>query len=208
MNQMIERYNAHDRTNHWAIALLFLLAALSGLALFHPSLYWLTHLFGGGPWARILHPYMGVLMFLFFTAMALRFWHHNQMTAHDRQWLKQWRDVVNNREDRLPEVGRYNAGQKLLFKLMVVCVIVLLLTGIVFWRGWPHFAGNFSIGTIRLATLLHAIAAYALIIGIIVHIYAAIWVKGTIRAMTRGYVSHIWARRHHAGWYKEITRQS
>jgi hypothetical protein len=29
-----------------------------GLALFHPALFWLTALFGGG-WTRILHPYMG-----------------------------------------------------------------------------------------------------------------------------------------------------
>ena len=39
----------------------FVLLALSGLALFHPALFWLTNLFGGGPWTRILHPFIGVL---------------------------------------------------------------------------------------------------------------------------------------------------
>jgi cytochrome b subunit of formate dehydrogenase len=44
-------------------------------------------------------------MFVSF-AMVVRFWHHNVLDADDRQWLKQIGDVVNNREDRLPPVGR------------------------------------------------------------------------------------------------------
>ena len=38
--------------------------------------------------------------------------------------------------------------------------------------------------------MVHAIAALVLIIGIIVHIYAAIWVKGSIGAMVRGTVTY------------------
>ncbi|MGF6919625.1 cytochrome b subunit of formate dehydrogenase [Paraburkholderia sp. 40] len=41
-----------------------MLLALSGLALFHPSMFWLTALFGGGQWTRVLHPFVGVVMFL------------------------------------------------------------------------------------------------------------------------------------------------
>ena len=41
-----------------------------------------------------------------------------------------------NREENLPEVGRYNAGQKLLFFTIVVCLIGLLLSGIVIWRSY------------------------------------------------------------------------
>ena len=96
--------------------------ALSGLALFHPSLFFLTNLFGGGPWTRILHPFIGLVMFLSFLVLALRFWRDNLMHGNDWQWLKQWRDVINNREETLPEVGRYNAGQKMLFWVMIVCL--------------------------------------------------------------------------------------
>ena len=56
------------------------------------------------------------------------------------------------------------------------------------------------------ATLLHAIAATVMIIGVIVHVYAAIWVKGSLRAMTRGTVSDAWARKYHAAWHREIGR--
>ena len=49
------------------------MAALSGLALFHPALFWLSNLFGGGPWTRILHPFMGVVMFVLFLGLVLQF---------------------------------------------------------------------------------------------------------------------------------------
>jgi len=45
-----------------------------------------------------------------------------------------------------------------------------------------------------------------LICAIIVHIYAAIWVKGSVRAMTRGTVSYGWAWKHHRLWFHEATR--
>ena len=38
----IVRYTANERTNHWFVAIAFVLAALSGLALFHPALFWLS----------------------------------------------------------------------------------------------------------------------------------------------------------------------
>lgn len=199
----IQRYTARERSNHWVVAIAFVLAALSGLALFHPAFFFLTHLFGGGPWTRILHPFIGVLMLLFFIAMAARFWDLNRFTDADRQWMKRIGDVVRNRDKGLPEVGKYNAGQKYLFWTMVACMPVLLITGIVFWQPW--FAPYFPIGLLRVAAVLHALAAWILILGIVVHIYAAIWVRGTIRAMTRGTVSEAWAKHHHRAWYRDVT---
>ena len=204
MNKDIQRYTASERSNHWAVAILFFLAGLSGLALFHPSLFWLTHLFGGGPWTRILHPFLGVAMFLFFSVLALRFAHHNRWEKGDGQWLRQMKDVINNREDRLPEVGRYNAGQKILFWVLLASMITLLLTGIVIWR--QYFSHFFGIDLIRLAALLHAFAAWVLILSILVHIYAGIWVKGSIGAMLHGWVSRGWARKHHGAWFKSIEK--
>ena len=83
----IKRYEESERVNHWVVVIAFFLAALSGLALFHPALFWLSTLFGGGPWTRILHPFLGVAMFIGFISMMLRFWHHNKMTPNDKQWL-------------------------------------------------------------------------------------------------------------------------
>ena len=49
---VVTRYTAGARLNHWITAASLVLLALSGLALFHPSLFWLTGLFGGGPTTR------------------------------------------------------------------------------------------------------------------------------------------------------------
>jgi len=199
---LIVRYTPNERTNHWITAITFVLLALSGLAMFHPAMSWLYAIFGGGQWTRILHPFVGCVMFVSFLILALRFWHHNYLDEADMQWMKQIGDVLNNREDKLPAIGKYNAGQKLLFFTMVLCLLLLLASGIVIWR--RYFSFYFPIEIIRLASLVHAAAAFVLIVGIVVHIYAALWVKGSIRAMTRGTVTYGWARKHHPNWFKEI----
>jgi len=199
----LERYNAGERTNHWLVALAFVLAALSGLALFHPAMFWLSNLFGGGPWTRVLHPFIGLFMVFVFVFLASRFWGENRMRPADWQWLRQYRDVVNNREERLPEVGRYNAGQKLLFFVIVAGLLGLFLSGIVIWRA--YFSLYFSVGVIRFASLLHSVCALVLICAILVHIYAAIWVKGSLHAMLRGTVTPGWAWKHHRAWFRQIT---
>jgi len=99
----VERYGAGERTNHWLVALGFVLAALSGLALFHPALFWLSSLFGSGTWTSILHPFIGVFMLVVFLPLAASVWDDNRMRPADWQWLRQFKDVVNNREERLPE---------------------------------------------------------------------------------------------------------
>jgi formate dehydrogenase subunit gamma len=197
----IERYTANERTNHWIVAIAFVLTALSGLAMFHPSLFWLSALLGGGTWTRILHPFLGLLMALSFALLAAAVWSFNRMQARDWRWLRQGRDVINNREDRLPEVGRYNGGQKLVFFISVFCVIALLLSGIVIWR--QYFSMYFPVGLIRAAAVVHAVCAAVLIFAIIVHIYAGIWVQGSVGAMTRGTVTPGWAWKHHRAWLRE-----
>lgn len=199
----LERYDDHTRMNHWAIALLFLLAGLSGLAFFHPALFFLSNLFGGGPWTRILHPYLGLLMCLSFTGLLLRLWRENLLTPSDFAWLAKAGEMAKGNKSAMPPVGKYNAGQKLVFWSLAASLLVLLLTGLSFWHAWfPH--GPVLLR--RIAVLLHAASALVLVLTVTVHIYAAIWVKGTTRAMTRGTVTRGWARLNHPLWHDEVTR--
>jgi formate dehydrogenase subunit gamma len=69
-----------------------------------------------------------------------------------------------------------------------------------------YFSAFFPIGVIRAGALLHALFAFVLISAIIVHIYAGIWVKGSIRAMTRGWVTPGWAWKHHRAWFREVSK--
>jgi formate dehydrogenase subunit gamma len=200
--KLIERYTANERSNHWFTAICFVLLALSGLALFHPAFFWLTNLFGGGTWTRILHPFVGVVMFVSFLAFACRIVKYNCLTSDDRKWLGMWRDMLAKREDKLPDVGRYNGGQKLLFYALILCMIGLLLSGIVIWR--EYFSGYFPIWLIRAAAVLHALCGFGMICVIIVHVYAAIWVKGSMGAMVRGTVTPGWAWKHHRTWFREV----
>ncbi len=199
---LLVRYTARDRTRHWANAILFVLAALSGLALFHPAMFGLSALFGGGPWTRILHPYFGLLMVLAFVLLGGHFWRQNSLQPRDWQWLRQYRDVISNREERLPEVGRYNAGQKLVYWVAVICLAFLLVTGLIIWR--EYFSLYVSVRVVRVASLVHAFFAFILIISILVHIYAGLWVKGSVHAMVRGTVTPGWAWKHHRAWFREM----
>lgn len=200
----IERYGAATRINHWIVAISFVLLALSGLGLFHPALFWLTNLFGGGPWTRILHPFIGCFMVAAFLLLSVKLWRDNILQRRDWLWLRKIGDEVRNREQNMPEVGRYNGGQKLLFFTIIVCLACLLLSGVVIWR--QYFSGYFPIDLLRLASLAHAFFGFVLICAIIVHIYAGIWVKGSIRAMTRGWVTPGWAWKHHRAWFREVTK--
>ena len=200
----IRRYDAGERSNHWAVAILFVLLAASGLAFFHPAFWFLSALLGGGNWARILHPFLGVLMFVLFLVMAMRYWDDNRIRPYDREWRKRLTDVIGNRDTNLPEIDKYNAGQKYLFWVMVWTMVLLVVSGIIMWR--PYFADAFHINVVRIAVVVHAVSAFILILGIIAHIYAGVfWVAGALRAMTRGTVSHAWARHHHPLWHRRIS---
>lgn len=191
-NKTILRYTANQRTNHWLVAILFFMAGLSGLALFHPSLFWLSNLFGGGPWTRILHPFMGVAMFVLFLGLVLRFWRANFFIDNDWKWMRRIDRVLVNDEESVPPVGKYNAGQKLLFWTLLLCMLGLLFTGLVIWRA--YFSAYFGISVIRWAMLLHALAGFILVLSIIIHIYAGLWIKGSVDAMMHGWVSRAWAK--------------
>jgi formate dehydrogenase subunit gamma len=201
---VVDRYTAGARINHWITAASLVLLALSGLALFHPWLYPLTALFGGGQITRWIHPWIGVVLFFSFCGLFLRFWRLNLWEHTDNVWLRKIRDVLSpTHEENLPEVGKYNAGQKLVFWSMSLLIIVLISSGIVIWD--QYFGPYFTVEQKRVAVLIHAGAAVVAICVWITHVYAAIWVRGTFSAMIRGRVTGGWAWRHHRKWLKELV---
>lgn len=201
--EKIIRYTAPERINHWVTAFCFLFVAISGLGFFFPSFNWLMNIFGTPQLARILHPFAGVLMFCSFILMFFRYWHHNLVTRDDILWAKNIHKIAQNQE--VGDTGRYNFGQKCVFWGAILLLLLLLVSGVVIWRPW--FAPYFPIPVIRLALLVHSFAAVALIVVIMVHIYAALWVKGTITAMVEGWVTGAWAKKHHPRWYRELQQK-
>ena len=197
----LARYTADERANHWVVGICFILLALSGLAFFHPAFWPLTQLFGGGVWTRILHPFIGVLMAASFLVIFLRFRALNVMTPVDKEWLSRAGEMMAGDDHNMPEQGKYNGGQKMMFWAMSACMLLLAVSGILLWRAYFGFPVN----AVRFGAVVHAATAAVMIAMIMVHIYAATWVKGTVRAMWYGTVTRAWAKQHHRAWYRQVT---
>lgn len=200
---LLTRYTHAERLTHWAVAVSYVALFLSGLALFHPFFFWTSALFGGGALMRIIHPFLGAAFAVLFYAYALRLVADNRITPSDRRWLAHMVAYMNKRGEAEPVEGKYNAGQKLMYWSMIGVIAVLLATGVLMWR--PYFSSGVPVTLRRVAGLLHAAMAFVMFVGIGVHVYAAYWTKGSIRAMTRGTVSRAWARFHHPGWYAKVA---
>src|SRR3954454_8122961 len=55
------RHPVYTRVLHWTVAIFFILALLSGFAIYSPWLFRaITPLFGGGPTTRMLHPWFSL----------------------------------------------------------------------------------------------------------------------------------------------------
>jgi formate dehydrogenase subunit gamma len=199
----IIRASALMRINHWLTGGCFVLLVLSGLAMFHPLLFWLSNLFGGGQWTRAVHPWIGTVLLISYLGLIIQFWRDNLPSRGDARWLAKINRVVVNDEESVPEVTRFNAGQKLVFWGMAFLVPVLFFTGLIIWE--VYFSSYTSIETQRIAVLVHSLCAIGAIILWMIHVYAAIWVSGSMRAMTQGYVTPGWAWRHHRLWLRRLV---
>ncbi|CCJ79663.1 Formate dehydrogenase O gamma subunit [Cronobacter dublinensis 1210] len=199
----IVRYSAPERINHWITA--FALRAGGGerAGVLFPSFNWLMNILGTPQLARILHPFVGVVMFASFMLMFFRYWHHNLINRDDILWAKNIHKIAMNEE--VGDTGRYNFGQKCVFWAAILLLLLLLASGVVIWRPW--FAPMFPIPVIRLALLAHSFAAVALIVVIMVHIYAACGSKAPLPAMVEGWVTKTWAKKHHPRWYREVREK-
>ncbi|TRO39818.1 formate dehydrogenase subunit gamma [Pseudomonas sp. ALS1131] len=191
------------RMSHWLMVICFFFVSMSGLSWFFPSLNGLNSLLGGPQLARILHPFMGVAIFLFLTFMFVRLVRYNLPETGDGKWFANLGKVLRGEHSDELDTGKYNAGQKVLFWGIMGLISLLLISGVLIWR--PYFAPLFSIPTIRIGLFVHALAGVLLMLLIIGHIYLAFWVKGSVDSMSSGHVSRKWARTHHPRWYRQIT---
>jgi formate dehydrogenase subunit gamma len=201
---ILDRYTGAARANHWVVAISLIALALSGFALFYPALYPITAMFGGGELTRIIHPFIGVVLAVSFLGMFFRFVRYNFFNLDDVKWMLSPGAILRGDEEKLPEIGRYNGGQKAVFWLMSILIVALFVSGVVLWD--EYFAAYTTIPQKRLAAVVHAGAAVITVLVWIVHVYAAIWVRGTIRAMTRGTVTGGWAWKHHRKWLRQEAK--
>jgi len=200
------RHPVYTRVLHWAVALCFIPALLSGLAIYSPVLYRaITPLFGGGPMTRLLHPWFSLGFVLFFAMQFLNWLTLMTWTPDDSRWLRRIRQYVTNAEPREPDyVDFFNGGQKLYFWAIVASAVVFVVSGIPMW-----FPKTFGRVTVDIGYVLHDIASLVMLAGFIVHIYEGTAAQpGTFQSMTRGTVERRWAWTHHPAWYRRVVGET
>ena len=206
-DEMIPRYSFAERANHWIGALTYTYLLMTGLAFWSPYLYWLAAVVGGGPVARSLHPWVG-LIFAASVFWTFKEWRRDmQMDESDRAWAKAIPYYIKNEDDKLPPVGRFNYGQKLFFWGIFYGVILLLLSGIALWY---TEALPWSLRFVRYAAILiHASVALITIGLFLIHVYmSAILEEGSLTSMIHGKVTSAWAWTFHRSWYDQVSRGS
>ena len=198
----ILRFDAIERAVHWLVAITFMYAALSGLSMWSRKLYWIAAVLGGGVTVRAMHPIVALMFAASFTRMFFKWKRQMNLDADDRVWLANSHKYAMNQEEGLPEVGKFNGGQKMMFWMQAFFALLLLVSGVVLW--YPELMPRQA----RLiAVLVHPLAAIGAIGGIIVHIYmGTAAVPGSVKAMVRGFVSPRWAAAHHPTWLRDQQR--
>jgi formate dehydrogenase subunit gamma len=171
--------------------------------MFHPLLAFLAELFGGGQWTRAVHPWIGVVLLISYSGLIIQFWRDEMWTRDDLAWMGAINRILVNEEEGVPEVARFNAGQKFVFWAMALLVPVLFCSGLVIWE--VYFSSYTTIEQQRVAVLIHSLGAIGAIIVWIIHVYAGLWIRGSMRAMLHGYVTPGWAYRHHRKWFRRLV---
>lgn len=110
-------------------------------------------------------------------------------------------------DPELPPQGFYNAGQKLVAVIAVLCSVGLALTGLVlvFASGKPG-----TEDLLQLCLLIHFCYAGLMAIFLPVHIYMAAFAPGeapALRSMFTGYIPLEHVRHHNPLWFRKITEE-
>ncbi|MCH1923885.1 formate dehydrogenase subunit gamma [Shewanella sp. C32] len=193
--ELIVRHKLIDRLCHWTIVFVGLVTFLTGFSFFFPSFQWMSGIVGTPQLAKIMHPFFGLVMVALLAVMLMRYYSHNKWNKYDLPWMKAVVWVLLQKEENIPPVGHYNPGQKMLFRSFVIFVIAFIVTGIMMWQ--PYFAPMFSAETVNWATLIHSACGILMLIALVVHVWMACWIEGSITGMLYGKVSKAWARKHH-----------
>ncbi|MDH3699951.1 MAG: formate dehydrogenase subunit gamma [Alphaproteobacteria bacterium] len=217
----VERFNATERFAHWLVANSFIVLALTGLNLLYGR-YVLKPFLGPEFFSTLTqlgkyaHNYVA-FAFILGLVMILVLWiKDNIPNKEDLSWLAKGGGLFTSGSH--PPAKRFNAGQKIVFWVVVLGGLSISLSGIalLFPFKIEIFAGTFAILNIfgfglpteltpmqemQYSQIWHAIVAFGMIVLIIAHIYiATIGMEGAYDAMGTGQVDRNWAKEHHRLW--------
>jgi formate dehydrogenase subunit gamma len=202
----ILRFTWLERFAHWMTATCFIVLAISGL----------NYVFGKrllmpliGPdafstwsqWAKYAHNYLAWPFMLGILIMFVVWVRDNVPNRVDWQWLKAGGGFVGGRH---VHAGRFNAGQKGVFWIVVIGGALMSLTGIALEFPFSLPYRYVDINGMQLAQGAHALIGMGFIAVIIAHIYiGTLGMSGAYDAMGTGEVDIAWAKAHHDLWVEQ-----
>jgi formate dehydrogenase subunit gamma len=206
--RMIERFTPFERAAHWANAGAFTVMALSGLTMAFGKFILLpiigSTLFGWLAYAlKTAHNFIGPLFAVSLLIVIVTFLKDNIANAADFKWLAKGGGMLGGGE-QLPS-HRFNPGEKGVY-WWGVCFpgLIVVGSGLVLDKLIPG-VGELR-GQMQYAHMIHAVAAIAMMVVLIGHIYmGTIGTRGAYQGMKTGQVPEGWAREHHGLWLDDIN---
>ncbi len=198
----ILRFNSFERFSHWMTASCFIVLSLSGLnyifgkrllmPLIGPEAFATLAQYGKYAHIYLAWPFMLGVLFM------LVLWVRDNIPGKiDWIWLKQGGGLLG---DAHPSAGRFNAGQKMVFWMVVGFGLAMGATGIMMI--FPFAATD--INGMQIMQVIHSLIGVVFIAGILAHIYiGSLGMEGAYDAMGSGEVDLAWAKVHHDLWVKE-----
>lgn len=206
---LVKRYNRTDMIMHWTVALGFILALLTGYAVFFEGSSKLL-VNEAGYVIRLIHRIGGVmfivapLLYFIFSKKRFGFLRAFKWNKSDLGWLISAPKHYFVGGGDMPPQEKYNTGQKLFYLFAVIFGFLLAVTGIILWFNW--FTP--TIGLVML--FIHDLSAVLLTLFFFVHVYLVAFhpnERTSFNAMTTGYMDREYAKNHHEIWYNEVNKR-
>lgn len=221
----IERFKIFERVGHWLTAGSFILLGLTGLNILYGKTV-LMPVIGKSAFSAItlagkyVHHYAAFAFMAGLVLIFLMWVRHNLPSRTDINWAMQGGGILS--KGIHPPAKKFNAGQKVIFWLTILCGASLSLSGIALM--WPNEflmfnktfvllnSFGFSLPTDlspiqeqQYAQLWHGMLSLFMICVILAHIYiGSIGMEGAFDAMGSGQVDLNWAKEHHSLWVEEV----
>ncbi|MCW3474153.1 formate dehydrogenase subunit gamma [Limobrevibacterium gyesilva] len=198
----ILRFTSFERFMHWLTAFSWLVLALSGLNVAYGRRLVLP-LIGEDAFSRFSqlakysHNFVAFPFTLGIVLMFLVWLRHNIPDRTDVEWVRQGGGIIGHAH---PPAGKFNAGQKAVFWIVVLGGAAVAVTGYLLL--FPFYVTD--IAGQQLAQVVHGVVALMMIAAMLGHIYiGTLGMEDAFDAMATGEVDLNWARAHHSLWVEE-----
>ena len=185
---LIPWWNVFERIIHAISAITFVILGISGLAITFGR-----YMGGGTPTLvlRTLHDYSGLVFTPCVIVLTLIWVRHAIPRSYDMEWFTHAGGYLGYK-GKLTS-GKFNAGQKLWYWIMVIAGLLLVFSGLMQY---------FEIGTVlerRTDVIVHFFAAIPIILMFLVHLYmTTLGTRGAFMGMINGRFSKTAAQNYHS----------